>query len=206
MCVQYPPLSAETGHSGNLRVRQVPIQAHGSGSPKHPCFQPGTFSTWLRGRLQHLGNSLRIWCVHWDIEVVRSWSVSPPSWPTTVVPHWTSLETTVKCAHPSSFMRKRTSFRRWLNIHVNDDIYIVDYAWNSFTTVKDNGPGIKGHKPGTSFLFLLFLLSFCLLELHLQHMDGPRLGIQLELPAYATATATRGLSRVCDLHHSSQQR
>ena len=38
-------------------------------------------------------------------------------------------------------------------------------------------------------------------------MEGPRLGVELELqlPAYATATAMRDPSHVCDLHHSSQQ-
>ena len=37
-------------------------------------------------------------------------------------------------------------------------------------------------------------------------MEVPRLGVQseLQLPAYTTATATPGPSRVCDLHHSSQ--
>ena len=51
-------------------------------------------------------------------------------------------------------------------------------------------------------------LPFCFfLELHLQHMEVPRLGVksELELPAYTTATATWNPSRVCDLHHSSQQ-
>ena len=39
-------------------------------------------------------------------------------------------------------------------------------------------------------------------------MEVPRLGVELELllPAYATATATHDLSRVCDLHHRSWQR
>jgi len=38
-------------------------------------------------------------------------------------------------------------------------------------------------------------------------MEVPRLGIELELqlPAYTTATPTRDLSHICDLHHSSQQ-
>ena len=38
-------------------------------------------------------------------------------------------------------------------------------------------------------------------------MEVPKLGVQLELqlPAYTTATATPDLSRVYDLHHSSQQ-
>ena len=39
-------------------------------------------------------------------------------------------------------------------------------------------------------------------------MEVPRLEVELELwlPAYARATATPDPSRVCDLHHSSQQR
>ena len=36
-------------------------------------------------------------------------------------------------------------------------------------------------------------------------MEVPRLGVKLEL-AYARATATRDLSLICDLHHSSRQR
>ena len=41
----------------------------------------------------------------------------------------------------------------------------------------------------------------------MQHMEVPRLGIEskLELPAYTRATATWDPSRICDLHHSSQQ-
>ena len=38
-------------------------------------------------------------------------------------------------------------------------------------------------------------------------MEVPRLGVELELQllAYATATAMPGLSRVCNLHHGSWQ-
>ena len=38
----------------------------------------------------------------------------------------------------------------------------------------------------------LFLLLIYFLWLHLQHMEGPRLGVksELQLPAYATVTAT----------------
>ena len=38
-------------------------------------------------------------------------------------------------------------------------------------------------------------------------MEVPRLGVEpeLQLLAYATAIATLDTSRVCDLHHSSQQ-
>ena len=36
-------------------------------------------------------------------------------------------------------------------------------------------------------------------------MEAPRLGAELELQLPAYTTATRDLSRICDLHHSSQQ-
>ena len=39
------------------------------------------------------------------------------------------------------------------------------------------------------------------------HMDGPRLGVELELQpqAYTTATATWDPSCICNLHHSTWQ-
>ena len=42
---------------------------------------------------------------------------------------------------------------------------------------------------------------------HLRHMEIPRLGVEVELqlPAYTTATATQELSRVWDLCHSLRQ-
>ena len=45
------------------------------------------------------------------------------------------------------------------------------------------------------------------LGLHSRHLEVPKLGVQseLQLPAYATATAMLDLSCVCYLHHSSQQ-
>ena len=48
---------------------------------------------------------------------------------------------------------------------------------------------------------------FFFLGLHPRLMEVPRLGVEseLQLPAHTTATATRDLSRVCDLHHSSRQ-
>ena len=43
--------------------------------------------------------------------------------------------------------------------------------------------------------------------LHVQHMEVPRLGVELklQLPAYTTATVIQYPSHVCDLHHSSWQ-
>ena len=61
-----------------------------------------------------------------------------------------------------------------------------------------------------SIMFLRFLqldglILFFFLGPHLRHMEVPRLGVELglQLPTYATATATPYLSHVCDLHHSS---
>ena len=54
---------------------------------------------------------------------------------------------------------------------------------------------------------ILFLFSFCVLGPHPQHMEVPRLGVELELQllAYITATAKWDLSRICDVLLSSQQ-
>ena len=51
-------------------------------------------------------------------------------------------------------------------------------------------------------LFFSFILGP-----HLQHMEGFRPGVELELqlPAYGTTTAIPGLSQVCKPHHSSWQ-
>ena len=49
---------------------------------------------------------------------------------------------------------------------------------------------------------------FFFLGPHSWHMEFSRLGVELELqlPAYATGTATWDPSHICDLHHSSWQR
>ena len=54
---------------------------------------------------------------------------------------------------------------------------------------------------------LTLFFFFCFLGLYLRHMELPRLGVQLELqlPAYSTATAMQDLSRICNLQHSSWQ-
>ena len=56
-----------------------------------------------------------------------------------------------------------------------------------------------------AFLFVCFCFVF--LGLHTWHLEVPRLGVEseLQLPAYTTATASRDLSLICSLHHSSQQ-
>ena len=52
-----------------------------------------------------------------------------------------------------------------------------------------------------------YIFFFPFLGPHLGHMEVSRLGAESELqvPAYNTASATQGLSHVCDLHRSSRQ-
>ena len=59
---------------------------------------------------------------------------------------------------------------------------------------------------GNIYIYIFFLVF---LGPHLQHVGAPRIGVksELQLPAYATttATATWDPSHVCNLHHRSQQ-
>ena len=54
----------------------------------------------------------------------------------------------------------------------------------------------------------LNFVSFFFLGTYQRHMEVPRLGVKSEPqpPDYTTATATRALSHICNIHHSSQQR
>ena len=59
-----------------------------------------------------------------------------------------------------------------------------------------------------SILYIyIYLFIYLFLGPHLQHMEVPRLGVQLELqlPACITTTAMQDLSCVCSLHRSSWQ-
>ena len=73
------------------------------------------------------------------------------------------------------------------------------------TTIRMNLLSVK-HWRKKKFMIIFFFFSF--LGLHSQHMEAPRLGVQLEpqLPDYTTATATGDPSHICNLHHSSRQR
>ena len=59
-----------------------------------------------------------------------------------------------------------------------------------------------------TYMHLINLLIDCFLGLHLWHMEVPSLGVESELQlwAYATATAMPDMSCVCDLYHISWQR
>ena len=54
-------------------------------------------------------------------------------------------------------------------------------------------------------LFFFLILIFCFLRPCPRRMEVPKLGVELQLPAYTTATAMWDPIRVGYLHHSSQQ-
>ena len=56
-------------------------------------------------------------------------------------------------------------------------------------------------------LFFFLFPFFVFLGPHLQHMEVPRLGVELELQllAYTTATAKPDPSHICNIHHGSGQ-
>ena len=47
--------------------------------------------------------------------------------------------------------------------------------------------------------------EFCFLGPNLQHMEVSRPGAESDVQLLAYTTATLDLSRICELHHSSQQ-
>ena len=55
---------------------------------------------------------------------------------------------------------------------------------------------------------IILFFFFCFSGPHPQHRAFPRVGVrsELQLPACTTATATRDLSHIFNLHHSSWQR
>ena len=66
-------------------------------------------------------------------------------------------------------------------------------------------PGIES-EPELQPTSLDPLFFFFFLGLHPWHKKVPRLGgeLELQLPAYTTAIATRDPRRICELHHSSR--
>ena len=73
--------------------------------------------------------------------------------------------------------------------------------------IADKESGLNSGNTLLFGLFFFFLVFLPFLGLNPRHMEVPRLGVQSEPqpPAYATATAIRDPSHVCDLHHSSWQ-
>ena len=71
---------------------------------------------------------------------------------------------------------------------------------------------IKAHTNINSIILFIYLFTYLFIYLfiflgpHSWHMEVPRLGVEseLQLPAYATATAMWDLSCICNQHHSSR--
>ena len=80
---------------------------------------------------------------------------------------------------------------------------VTTFLWSVFFWPQSSSSYSSGiYPPWDFFLSFLFFLSFffwgggCFLGPPPQHMEITRLGVEWELPAYATAPATQDLSRV----------
>ena len=71
------------------------------------------------------------------------------------------------------------------------------------TSIRAPRPTHSPWAPEWSFIFILFYFGF--LGPPLQHMEVPRLEIELELSLPPQSQQRKDLSRTCDLHHSSWQ-
>ena len=118
--------------------------------------------------------------------------------PTSAPCHWDERKEAV--LHPSLKMHQQ-----WQNLEGQGT-----RSPSEETTGKSVPLGFEKQRPGGKRPQLCLVTA---LRCHFflgplwQHMEVPRLEVQLELqlPAYATATATSDLNHVFNLHHSSQQ-
>ena len=102
----------------------------------------------------------------------------------------------------------RREMRRWEDTtetcNLKASMKLFSYLWELASTSSWESLIKRMNFQSKQIFFFLF---FCFLGPPPQHMEVPRLGVELELQPLAntTATATSNLSCVCNLHHSSQQ-
>jgi len=114
--------------------------------------------------------------------------------PSAAVPIWPLASEFLHAAH-AALKSKKTKQTNKKNLD-----FFNHFPWQNHWDILSIP--LSKHIPNP---FTFFFFSF--LGPRLRHMEISRLGVQLELqlPAYATATATRDLSHVCNPHHSSRQ-
>ena len=85
--------------------------------------------------------------------------------------------------------------------------YILLYKRGQPDRLLGKTPSWSASETCFTDFFFPFFFYFYFLELHLWHMEVPRLGVEseLQLLACAKATAMPDPSLICDLHHSSWQ-
>ena len=88
----------------------------------------------------------------------------------------------------------------WTRTSLSTPSFLLSVFWGKFQFWEDGIQIVFSY--GRSFFFFFFSLGP-----HPWHVEVPRLGIkwELQLPAYTTATATRNLSHICELHCISRQ-
>ena len=108
---------------------------------------------------------------------------------------------------PSSPFQFHTVGDREHDLNTGVDSAVIIYQTS--TIVAQMLFSLVSNQPTNTYL-LIFLdfFFFCFLRSHPQHMEVPRLGVELELqlPAYTTATARQDMSHICNLYSSPQHR
>ena len=85
---------------------------------------------------------------------------------------------------------------------------LQNFKWTygcSNVSMRTEIPQVIFRTSDASFLFCFVLFCFCLLGLHLHHMQVPRLGVESEIQLLSYTTTMRDVSHVCGLPHSSQK-
>ena len=107
-------------------------------------------------------------------------------------------------SHISNFIFDQSAFLTCLSKSLDEFLILTVSGFTSF-----NEYFYHFHFYNFSFyhIYIYIYIQFFLLEPHLQHMEVPRLEVKLELqlPAYTTATATPNPRSIYNLCHSSQQ-
>ena len=139
------------------------------------------------------------------------WVSAPPYQPTCInIPHVSKAQNP-RGLHVWKFgsLRKRQPF---VHNQVGALTGLKGYALclnQNFLQTQKEGHGILRSKKDLRNLSnlsypLFFFFALCRATLVAYGGSQARIQLELELPAYTTATATSDLSQICDLHHSSR--
>ena len=135
---------------------------------------------------------------------------------------WSSLKFFLKCIYPRVCLSKAQSIQLSLISSVCSTEYFIllfpyslSEAPSALLVMATVGSSLWTHQISSSKYMCILHLNrlmtsfpgsfFCFLGPYWRHMEVPRLGVETELLAYATPTATQDLSHICNLNHSSWQ-
>ena len=104
-----------------------------------------------------------------------------------------------------SFLHVLTSPGSWL--HLGSLVCCPSFSGFPFLLLTPAPSSLSPDPVLKNLTPILLFIFFAFLGPHPWHMEVPRQGVELELqlPAYTTATATQDPSCICNLHHSLWQ-